>query len=256
VRVPRLHVDIGTDPAEALAPGATLTLAEDRAHYLSRVLRRGRGDALWVFDGRGTRIDATVAEVRKRDVLLQLGTEVVRTPAPAHPVTLAMALLKGDAFDDVLRRATELGVDAILPLLAEHGEGKLPDDPQRAARRQEQWRSITVSACEQCGRDWVPTVLPARTAVAWLGAAADHDMALALLLEPTAVQGMADLVGRVGGPVTLAIGPEGGWSRHERQLALEHGVTEIALGTPVLRAETAPVAALAMLSLLRQLRLP
>jgi 16S rRNA (uracil1498-N3)-methyltransferase len=102
----------------------------------------------------------------------------------------------------------------------------------------------------------VPTVLPARTAVAWLGAAADHDMALALLLEPTAVQGMADLVGRVGGPVTLAIGPEGGWSRHERQLALEHGVTEIALGTPVLRAETAPVAALAMLSLLRQLRLP
>ena len=189
-------------------------------------------------------------------VLLQLGSEVVHTPAPAHPVTLAMALLKGDAFDDVLRRATELGVDAILPLLAEHGEGKLPDDPERALRRQDHWRSIAVSACEQCGRDWVPTVFPARTALSWLGTAAGDDMGLALLLEPTAMQGMADLVGRVDGPVTLAIGPEGGWSGPERRRAREHGVTEVALGTPVLRAETAPVAALAMLSLLRQVRPP
>jgi 16S rRNA (uracil1498-N3)-methyltransferase len=255
VRVPRLHVDASSEDGVGLAPGARLTLAEDRAHYLSRVLRRNRGDALWVFDGRGTRIDATVAEVRKRDVLLQLGSEVVHTPAPVHPVTLAMALLKGDAFDDVLRRATELGVDAILPLLAEHGEGKLPDDPERALRRQDHWRSIAVSACEQCGRDWVPTVLPARTALSWLGAAAGQDMGLTLLLEPTAVQDMADLVGRVDGPVTLAIGPEGGWSGPERRRAREHGVTEVALGTPVLRAETAPVAALAMLSLLRQVRL-
>ncbi len=250
MRVPRLHVD-----AE-LPPGGEFALAGDRAHYLSRVLRRSSGDALWLFNGRGVRIDAVVAEVRKHDVRIRLGTERIETPAPAAPVVLAMALLKGDAFDDVLRQATELGVDAIQPLLTERTEGKLPDDPARASRRQEHWLSIAVSACEQCGRDWVPRVLPARTGVSWLGDTADRAAALTLLLEPTAAQGMADFIGRVGGPVTLAIGPEGGWSGLERRLARDHGVTEVALGTPVLRAETAPVAALAMLALLRQVAPP
>lgn len=247
MRIPRLHIDT------TLSPGAELVLAEDRAHYLTRVLRRNSGDALWVFDGRGSRIDAVVGAVHKRQVVLRLGGELVTTPATAAPVTLAMALLKGDAFDDVLRQATELGVDAVMPLITERTEGKLPDDTARAQRRQDHWRSVAVSACEQCGRDWVPTVHAAVPMAAWLASMAGADAGLGVLLEPTAAARMAGLAGAVHGAVTLAIGPEGGWSAVERRAAAAAGIVDIALGTPVLRAETAPAAALAMLSLLRQL---
>ena len=245
MRSPRLYLDM------PLAQGATLSLPDARAHYLTRVLRRESGDAVVVFDGRGSRISATLTAVSRREpVQVQLADDLVHTPANAAPITLGMALLKGDGLDEVMQKTTELGVDTVQLLLTEHAEGRLPDDAARAARRIEHWRAVQVSACEQSGRDWLPTLHAPLLLDDWLRQA----QGTGWLLEPEATTLIGALRNQACAPLHMAIGPEGGWSHAERRLAAASGFVEVALGTPVLRAETAPLAALAMVVLLRQIR--
>ena len=246
MRIPRLYLDT------TLSAGATLSLPEARGHYLTRVLRRDVGDAVVLFDGRGTRINATVSAINRREpVRLQLADELMYAEPNDAPVTLGIALLKGDGVDEVLQKTTELGVDVVQLLLTEHSEGRLPDDPSRAARRALHWRAVQVSACEQCGRDWLPLLHAPLRLDDWLQQAPGP--ASRWLLEPEARVSISTLRRDATGPVVMAVGPEGGWSALERQAAVAAGFVEVGLGTPVLRAETAPLAALAMVSVLRQL---
>ena len=245
MRTPRLYLDM------PLSEGATLSLPDARGHYLTRVLRREPGDAVVVFDGRGSRIGATLTAVgRGEPVQLQLADDLVHTPASAAPITLGMALLKADGLDEVMQKTTELGVDAVQLLLTEHATGRLPDDAARAARRIDHWRAVQVSACEQSGRDWLPALHAPVLLDDWL----HQGPGTGWLLEPEATTLIGALREQACAPLRMAIGPEGGWSQAERRLAAAAGFVEVALGTPVLRAETAPLAALAMDGLLRQLR--
>ena len=246
MRIPRLYLDA------PLSAGATLALPDARGHYLTRVLRRDVGDAVVLFDGRGTRISAVVSAINRREpVQLQLADDAAHTPPDPAPVTVGIALLKGDGLDEVLQKTTELGVDAIQLLLTEHSEGRLPDDPNRAARRMEHWRAVQISACEQCGRDWLPALHAPMRVETWLTqGAADNAR---WLLQPDAMISIGRLCAEATKPLVMAIGPEGGWSSLERQAADTAGFVEVALGALVLRAETAPLAALAMVNVLRQL---
>jgi 16S rRNA (uracil1498-N3)-methyltransferase len=144
--------------------------------------------------------------------------------------------------DWILQKATELGVDAIVPVASERSEVRL--DGERADKRSAHWRSVVVSACEQSGRATVPAVAapgPLAQAVAGLPASTQR-----LLLDPLATQGMRMLDVAAGG-IVLAIGPEGGWSARDLAMLRGNGFECLRLGPRVLRTETAGIAAIAAL---------
>jgi len=229
-----------------LAAGDTRLLPEQVAAHVARVLRARAGESLTLFDGRGGEYDATILQIDRAGVRVQV--ELRRALERESPlrVTLLQALARGERMDLIVQKATELGVAAILAWSAERSVVKL--DGAGLARRCEHWRAIAISACEQCGRNRVPAI----EAVADLaGACARVDAAgLRLLLAPDApgtVTSMAQQALPQRPDIMLAIGPEGGFSDAEMALAASHGFQSCRLGPRVLRAETAPLAALAAL---------
>jgi 16S rRNA (uracil1498-N3)-methyltransferase len=225
-----------------LAVGDTRQLPQDVSTHVARVLRAREGQLLTLFDGRGGEYDATIVQLDRRGVRVQI--ELHRDIERESPlsVTLLQALARGERMDFIVQKATELGVAAIVAMGGDRSVVRL--DGAGLARRCEHWRAVAISACEQCGRNRVPTI----SAVADLASAcAQSDSpSLRLLLAPEADQDLT-AVAREASSITLAVGPEGGFSDQERSLAQQHGFRFCRLGPRVLRAETAPLAALAAL---------
>jgi 16S rRNA (uracil1498-N3)-methyltransferase len=207
-------------------------------------LRLRRGNQLLVFNGRGTERQASVESLQRRGATLALAAALTPLPESILDLTLVQALPKSDAMDLIVQKATELGVTRILPVLAERSVVKV--DASKSARKLEHWRSIAISACEQCGRNRVPEVaeplalgdsvraLEAGTARYLLAAGARDSLSAAMIRD-------------AGKPVVLLIGPEGGLADAERDFAGAHGFTACAMGPRILRTETAGLAALAVL---------
>ena len=236
---PRIYV--GHD-VRAFAPGADYALPAAAAHHVAQVLRMRAGDALTLFTGAGGEYTATIARVERRDVVLQVHRHAAVERESPFPVTLVQALIAADMMDWVVRKAVELGVGAIAPVQSARAQ-RVP--AERAARRVEHWRQIAIAACEQCGRNRVPEILPLAAFDAWLEA---HAGSLALaILDAEAERSLASLFAAEP-PAAVAIGPEGGFTADELRRARERGASVAHLGRRVLRAETAAVAALATAS--------
>jgi 16S rRNA (uracil1498-N3)-methyltransferase len=144
VRVTRVHA------AAPLDEGATLALPERAAVHLVRVLRMRTGDGLVVFDGAGAEHEAAIVAVRGERVDVRIGAP--RTPAPESPlaITLVQGVSRGERMDYTIQKATELGVNRIVPVLAERSVVRL--DAAQAAKKREHWLGVASSACEQSGR--------------------------------------------------------------------------------------------------------
>jgi 16S rRNA (uracil1498-N3)-methyltransferase len=155
-------------------------------------------------------------------------------------VTLLQALARGERMDFVVQKATELGVTAIIALPGERSVVRLDEEGNQ--KRGEHLRSVAISACEQCGRNRVPTIELAADLATAIARSPQGDRRL--LLAPAAVEPLVALIAQASG-VTLLIGPEGGFADDELALAQRHGFKSCRLGPRVLRAETAPLAALA-----------
>jgi 16S rRNA (uracil1498-N3)-methyltransferase len=223
-----------------LSAGDTRLLPEDVSTHVARVLRARAGELLTLFDGRGGEYDARIVAIERRGVRVQIDTHRTIERESALAVTLLQALARGERMDFIVQKATELGVAAIVVLPAERSRVRL--DAQRLAQRCEHWRAVAVSACEQCGRNRVPSI---QAAADLASACAQSDAAsLRLLLALDAGRALTSLVQRASS-VSLLIGPEGGFSDAELALAAQHGFESCRLGPRVLRAETAPLAALA-----------
>src|SRR5688500_9387998 len=180
---PRMYL-----PDDIPAHGACLVPAE-QAHHVSHVLRLAAGDAVTAVDGRGNEYAATIARVSKQGVTLNLGEAHAVSRESPLDIVLAQGILSGDRMDYTVQKAVELGVRAIQPLSTERSVVRL--DPERAARRAAHWRGIAIAACEQCGRNDLPEVLPVAAFTAWLGALAPA--ALRLTLSPGAGARLAEL---------------------------------------------------------------
>jgi 16S rRNA (uracil1498-N3)-methyltransferase len=155
-------------------------------------------------------------------------------------VILAQGISSGERMDYTVQKSVELGVHAIQPLSVERSVVKL--SAERAAKRVAHWQAVAVAACEQCGRNRVPLVMPVRSLTSWLAdVAAD---ALRLTLSPDAASTLHELE-RPAGPIVLLVGPEGGLSPRELEDAQASGFRPLRLGPRVLRTETAALAALA-----------
>ena len=237
MRLTRSYVDM------PLAVGSSVVLPESTANHLSRVLRLREGDPCVLFNGDGHDHPARIATVGKREVTADiLSSHPVDNESPLH-ITLLQGIARGEKMDLILQKATELGVAAVVPVIAERTEVKL--DAERTEKRLAHWRNVITSACEQSGRAIVPVLsTPCALDEAARGQAKEN-VAL-LTLDP---QGDASLgtVSIDGGRAVIAIGPEGGWSPRDRETLRLAGFTGLRLGPRILRTETAGLAAIAAL---------
>ena len=216
-----------------LQAGARVVLPDVTANHLARVLRLREGDACVLFNGDGQDHDGRIASIGKREVVVELqASRAVDNESPLH-VTLLQGIARGEKMDLILQKATELGVAAVVPVMAE-----------RTEKRMAHWRSVIASACEQSGRARLPTLsAPAALAEA---ARIVHADATKLTLDPTGDVSLATMQ-IVGSAVVVAIGPEGGWSPRDRDTLSATGFTGLRLGPRILRTETAGLAAIAAL---------
>jgi 16S rRNA (uracil1498-N3)-methyltransferase len=236
------------DPWEV---GSRIALDEDESAHLARVRRVEAGDEVFVVDGRGREALARVAALTKRTVTLEVESLSRQVPPPAHRLGLVISLTKSTDFDDVMRRAVELGATDILPMVSGRcvvREGDKGKSAQRAAR----WRRLLVEAVKQCESLWLPVlheVKPIDAVVATVQAAHTVNLVLAerageespLLEELMSGEARAR-------DVFLHVGPEGGWDESDRALHAGIGAIAVSLGPVILRAETAALAALAIAS--------
>ena len=231
-----------------LEPGRSCTLPPPQAHHAMRVLRLKRGESVILFNGDGAEYTAViVAASRDRFALKVTGREAMDREAP-FAVTLAQAVAGGERMDYTIQKAVELGVAAIQPLESRRSVVRLTAD--RAQRRVAHWQAVAIAACEQCGRNRVPAVLPLMQLDEFLaGRAARREGERRVLLSQRSARGLRDL-DRPGGAIVVLAGPEGGFSPEEERAAAQAGFAPIRLGPRVLRTETAAVAALAAMQAL------
>jgi 16S rRNA (uracil1498-N3)-methyltransferase len=226
--------------------GDVITLPDDEAEHLTRVLRLKAGDALRVFNGRGREFEATVEQAGKRSVHVRLGNVAAAAPEPRVAITLAQAVLKGDKMDDVVRDATMMGAAEIQPIITARAE--VTRASLVRGRRVERWERIAVSSVKQCGRATVPRILAAIEFDELIDALGKMLFPLPglMLVEPNAAAGTTaaselDLSPQRG--ATVLIGPEGGWTTSE----VERGASVcrlITVGSRTLRADAMCVVAL------------
>jgi len=242
--LPRFHV--GDLP---LRCGDVCALPEGAARHV-QVLRMQPGGLLQLFDGQGREWQARVTEMGRKQVSVEIGEAVTVTRELPVRVILAVGMPSNDRMDDLIEKATELGVYAIQPLMCERAVLRL--DGERAAKKVAHWQAVAISACEQCGRAVVPQVREVQTLQGWLrhlaqdASLADWRKGVLSLREAKPLQAWATERTQAGGFVFLS-GPEGGLAPAEEQAVLDGGWQALTLGARVLRADTAPLAALSVI---------
>ncbi len=224
----------------AVRANAKLSLGDEQARYVGRVLRLKSGDGLTVFDGSGGEYPATVDVVTKQELKLQIGEHVARHTESPLRITLVQGISRGERMDFVVQKATELGVHRISPVLTDYSVVKLSSE--RAAKRRAHWQRVAQSACEQCARNIVPAIDAPQRLDEWF-AAHDDSAVPAVILRADAPAAMA-AISPPGNELKILVGPEGGFSQAEHERAAAAGVHAVRLGPRVLRTETAALAAI------------
>ena len=229
---PRIHCDL------RLGPGAQFALAPEAAQHVAKSLRLKTGDSLTVFDGSGGEYEAVIQRVERDRVDVKLGAWRDIDREATLDIGLVQGLPEADKMDWIIHKAAELGAAWIQPVICERSVVRLSGE--RAARREAHWRRVAVAACEQCGRNRIPDVRPTLGFQSWI-AVPPTIRRWMLLPDGTPVRAMSP----PEGPLELLVGPEGGLSDRERDLALSRSFETVALGRRVLRTETAALVALA-----------
>jgi len=221
--------------------GMLFTLSEDAHHHLFTVLRSREGEELDVFNGQGEAWRARITQLMKKQGQIEFLEKINNNSESPLKIHLAQAVSKGDRMDFVMQKATELGVTEITPIITERGNVKL--DAERWEKKHAHWNQIIISACEQSGRDTLPILHPVIELPAWFS---ELKEGLRFILSPHVSESLDSL--QKPDHVTLLIGPEGGLTDHEINLAVTRfNFQAIKLGPRVLRTETAAITALSVL---------
>lgn len=236
-----------------------VTLGPEETRHLRDVLRLKGGDEVFIFDGEGHEYQGIVAgseravkRVGQRDSAATL--EVREQVAPWRPespleLSLGVALLKGEKFDLVVQKATELGVIRIVPLMTKRADVRWRHTESETGQRTMRWQRLALEAAKQCGRARVPTIETAQPLATII--APESPAGTRLLFAERDGQSMSVLMEHSDAPraarVMALIGPEGGWDDEELEAAKEAGWMIITLGGRTLRAETAAMVVAALL---------
>lgn len=202
-----------------------------------RVLRMREGESITLFDGNGGEVPATLVKIDKRIVEVQTGGRIDVERELPRTITLFTGLIANDRFDWLIQKATELGVAAIQPMYTERSQ-RIPGD---VAKRADHWRGVVIAACEQCGRNRLPVVSPP---ISLADAIASTQAQCSLLLDADGDFSVAV----TSTSLAIFVGPEGGFSAAEFELLRNRCDHKLRIGRTVLRAETAAISSLAVLS--------
>jgi 16S rRNA (uracil1498-N3)-methyltransferase len=217
--------------------------------HLMKVLRLRAGDLVTVFDNSGWEHEAVIETLTSERGELKIVESHPTGREPSLPITLAVALTKGQKLDWVIEKATELGVSTIIPFSSNYTVPKL--DKDKIDKRLERWRKIAVSAAKQCGRSRIPEVRSLCSFENFVREPWPETLRL-IFWENETEQSLRELFGkyRETKSVLLAVGPEGGFSKREVELANAQGFQSVHMGRRILRAETAALAALTVVQFL------
>jgi 16S rRNA (uracil1498-N3)-methyltransferase len=229
-------------PPEEISESGVI-LSRDETHHLARVLRLRAGDEVFVFDGRGREFLCRLADVESSRARLEIIQPLNDVVESRLDLTLAQSLAKGEKFDLVVQKATELGVRRIIPLATEQGDVKIDDE--KASKRLERWRRISLEALKQSGRR---TIVEIATPIA-LKDFLDSVAGAMLVFSERGGLRLHDALDGISknSAITILIGPEGGWSDAEIALLVERGAKAVTIGPRVLRTETAAIVAAALI---------
>lgn len=235
MRQSRIHT------SQPLLLAESVELAGPAGHYLARVLRLSKGDPVILFNGDGNDYPGEIDDIQSQRVVVRiLGSKAPDNESPLK-ITLVQAICRGERMDNALQKATELGVFCIQPLVS-HRVGVRLDDTRRV-KRVKHWQGVVISACEQSGRAIVPEVKNPLSIADWISGA---DESRRLVLDPFAENRLSNLTIE-GDPISILVGPEGGFTEEEVEQFCADGVIAVSLGPRVLRTETAGPAAIAVL---------
>ena len=229
----------------ALQPGDEMRLPEGAARHV-QVLRLQPGSGITLFNGEGGEWQATVTRMGRSEVQVHLVAHTAVEREAPREVHLALGMPANERMDWLVEKAAELGAASLQPLLAERSVLRLSGE--RAEKKRGHWQGIAIAACEQCGRNRVPPVHAVQAVPAWLASELPAQRLL-LSLQPDSLPLAQQASQLTAGPVLFLSGPEGGLSAAEEQAARAAGFLPVSLGSRTLRADTAPLAALAALTL-------
>jgi len=234
MRIPRIYTgqELRGDACIGLEPGPSA--------HIARALRMREGDKLTLFNGEGGEYPTEIAAIDKKKVVVTTGPHRVLELESNLQIHLGIAISRCDRMDAIVQKATELGVVALTPLFTERTEVKLAGD--RAAKKIRHWQQIAISACEQCGRNSIPAIQALQDIGDWL-ASAQAERKFVLHHRADSIGGASDKPASIA----LLVGPEGGLSGNEIGAAQQAGFQSLRLGPRILRTETAPLAAIAIL---------
>jgi 16S rRNA (uracil1498-N3)-methyltransferase len=224
--------------ATELTVGNNITLDVAASAHLVRVLRLKVGSSLIIFNGQGGEYSAELitAEKKQAVVVLKKFIEISReSPLQLH---LAQGISRGNKMDYTIQKAVELGVHKITPLFTEYCNVQLSGE--RLNKKVEHWRAIIISACEQCGRNYIPELVVPEKFSNWINSCGEQEK---LILDPIATQSFSDLAKKYQS-ICLLVGSEGGLSEQEVKLAQRFGFQSVRIGPRILRTETAAMAAI------------
>lgn len=239
--MPRIHCPT------PLAAGQSIALPAAAARHV-QVLRMQPGEQLTLFDGEGGEWQAIIERMGRSDVQVRPDVHHAVEREPGRAIHLALGIPANERMDWFVEKAVELGAASIQPLTTARSVLRL--DSERAAKKRSHWQAIAVAACEQCGRNRVPPVHVPLDFADWIASAGARDDGLTKLVLSLSASASSLAPRRGSTAALLALsGPEGGLTAQEEQAALARGFEPVTLGARVLRAETAPIALLAALTL-------
>ena len=234
---PRFYLDA------PLRAGSVTSLSEDAAHHAIHVLRLREGEEVTLFNGRGGEYAARIASIQRLRISIDLlEHRQVERESPLR-VTLVQGVSAGEKMDSTVRKAVELGVAEVQPVLATRSVAR--PKGERADSRRLHWQKVVIAACEQCGRNRIPAVQPLTSVENYR-----PGEGMKLLLSPLSQRPLSKLE-LAGTSFVVAAGPEAGFTAQEEAAFVAAGFEPVSLGPRVLRTETAAVAALAALGAMR-----
>jgi 16S rRNA (uracil1498-N3)-methyltransferase len=237
-------------PAPIVA-GCALALPDAAAHHAFQVVRLKQGDKLTLFNGEGGEYAAKILSADPKNVIAMPEMHLDIERESQLVVTLVQAVCSNEKMDWIVQKSVELGVSCFQPVATRFSVVKLSGD--RAAKRMRHWQDIVISACEQCGRNRIPSVLPLTPLSSWLERMSDKckdsdnpGSQKCFMLSPVAGKGLRDFLEPSGlSRINLLVGPEGGFDADEEAAAVMAGYKPLRLGKRLLRTESAGLAGLA-----------
>jgi 16S rRNA (uracil1498-N3)-methyltransferase len=242
MRLTRVYVEA------VLTPGSVVELPPDTASHVAKVLRARLGDELTLFNGDGRECNGTIDAVRGSRVAASVGESRQVDRESPLAITLVQCVPRGDRMDFIVQKATELGVSRIVPVLSQRSVVRL--DAGQAESKANHWRAVAVSACEQCGRNRLPSIDAAQPLLNYLGSSSPGQGPRLVFAPDSASPPGAERRSGLNSDIVVAevaIGPEGGFASDELEAFRVSGFSQVGFGPRILRTETAAIAAVVWL---------